>query len=105
MAFPKATSETPSAVPSVLGQRRQGRVSRMVTTIADETTNMTEDVMSSMSTGTNLLKNMASEMLTDSKADLLEAKLNFARTHSAVTAELSTLGYTVADIDALLARK
>ena len=100
----KKTAETVPVVQSVLGQRRQGRVSRMVTTIADETTNMTEDIMSSMSTGTNLLKNMASEMLTDSKADLLEAKLNFARTHNAVTAELSTLGYTVADIDALLSR-
>jgi len=105
MAFPKTTETTSTSVTSTGFQRRQGRISRMVTTVADETTNITEDVMSSVSKGTGILKTMAEELSTDSKSDLLEAKLNFARTHHAVTAELNTLGYTVADIDSLLARR
>lgn len=104
-----AVKTTPVPVPVTVVPkafvRKQGRISRVVTTIADETTNMTEDVLTSMSTGTAMIKNMAEEMNADSKSDLLEAKLNFARTHNAVTAELAGLGYTVADIDALLARR
>lgn len=82
--------------------KQPGKIARIYDATVGSSTDVIEDTMVSIAHGTSLLRGTMATMAIESKTELNNAKVDFAKSYVANKAELAEIGMSFDDINELL---